>query len=129
VYFHKNCELHGKTDFCYNTQNVPEESTDLATSWSRARARTHARATHTHTHTHTQKRCKSDRATSMWYTLGNAVGGAITFILKVTPKYFFSEAFSEKMFQTKVVWVEEGHKRISLILDTIDFVKVKAESL
>jgi len=24
-------------------------------------------------------------------------------ILKVAPKYFFSEAFSEKMFQTKVV--------------------------
>jgi len=28
-------------------------------------------------------------------------------ILKVASKYFFSEAFSEKMFQTKVVWVEE----------------------
>jgi len=36
-------------------------------------------------------------------------------ILKVAPKYFFSEAFSEKMFQTKVVWVEGGHKKISLI--------------
>jgi len=24
-------------------------------------------------------------------------------LLKVAPKYFFSEAFSEKMFQTKVV--------------------------
>jgi len=32
-------------------------------------------------------------------------------ILKVAPKYFFSEAFSEKMFQTKVVWVEGGHKK------------------
>jgi len=34
-------------------------------------------------------------------------------ILKVTPKYFFSEAFSEKMFlikmfQIKVVWVKGG---------------------
>jgi len=36
-------------------------------------------------------------------------------ILKVAPKDFFSKAFSEKMFQTKVIWVEEEHKRISLI--------------
>jgi len=27
-------------------------------------------------------------------------------ILKVAPKYFFSKAFSGKMFRTKVVWVE-----------------------
>jgi len=36
-------------------------------------------------------------------------------ILKVAPKYLFSEAFSEKMFQIKVAWVEGGHKRVSLI--------------
>jgi len=36
-------------------------------------------------------------------------------ILKVAPKYFFSEAFSEKMFQTKVVWVEGGCKKVPLI--------------
>jgi len=33
-------------------------------------------------------------------------------ILKVAPEYFFSEAFSEKMFRTKVVWVEKGYKRV-----------------
>jgi len=59
----------------------------------RAHARARARA---HTHTHT--RCP---------------------ILKVAPKYFFSETFSEKMFQTKVVWVEGGHKRISLIWPSV----------
>jgi len=54
---------------------LPEESTDLATGWH---ARTHTH-THRHTYTHT-KRCKSDRATSTWYTLGNAnAGGAVTF--------------------------------------------------
>jgi len=37
-------------------------------------------------------------------------------ILKIVPKYFFSEAFSEKMFQTKVVWIKGRHlKRVSLI--------------
>jgi len=36
-------------------------------------------------------------------------------ILKVAPKYFFSEAFSEKMFQTKIVWIEGRHKRVPLI--------------
>jgi len=35
-------------------------------------------------------------------------------ILKVAPKYFFSEAFSEKMFQTKVVWVKGGGKMVPL---------------
>jgi len=36
-------------------------------------------------------------------------------ILKVALKYFFDKAFSEKMFQTKVVWVEGRHKRVPLI--------------
>jgi len=31
---------------------------------------------------------------------------------KIAPKYFFSEAFLEKIFQIKVVWVEGGHKRV-----------------
>jgi len=48
-------------------------------------------------------------------------------ILKVAPKYFFSEAFLEKMFQTKVVWVEGGHKRVLLTLG--DVVKVRVRSL
>jgi len=34
------------------------------------------------------------------------------FILKVAQKYFFTKTFSEKMFQTKIVWVEGGHKRV-----------------
>jgi len=37
-------------------------------------------------------------------------------ILKVAPKYFFSEAFSEKIFQVKVVWVKGEHKKVSLKL-------------
>jgi len=36
-------------------------------------------------------------------------------ILKVAPEYFFNKAFSEKMFQTKVVWIKGEHKRVSLI--------------
>jgi len=36
---------------------LPEKSTDLAIA-----------GTHTHARTHAQKRCKSDRTTSMWYT-------------------------------------------------------------
>jgi len=34
-------------------------------------------------------------------------------ILKIAPKYFFSEVFSKKIFQTKVI--EGGHKRVLLI--------------
>jgi len=41
-------------------------------------------------------------------------------ISKVAPKYFFREGFSEKMFQTKVVWVEGEYKRVpDLILGDI----------
>jgi len=40
-------------------------------------------------------------------------------ILKILSKYFFSEAFSEKMFQTKVVWVEGRHKSTDLILTSL----------
>jgi len=36
-------------------------------------------------------------------------------ILKIAPKYFFSKAFSEKMFQTKIVWIERGYKKVPLI--------------
>jgi len=50
-------------------------------------------------------------------------------ILKVAPKYFFSETFSEKMFQTKVVWVEGGHKRVPFDLNLGNVVKVRARSL
>jgi len=53
----------------------------LVSGWhthAHARAYTYTH-THTHIHTHTQKKCKSDQATSTWYTLCNAnAGGAVT---------------------------------------------------
>jgi len=56
---------------------------------------------YTHVHTHARTRAQTHTHTGCS-------------ILKIAPKYFFSEAFPEKMFQTKIVWIEGGHTRVPL---------------